>query len=129
MTREELEYGMCACSCLYKDGKTYYEENALIECLEDIGLLKEPCEDAVSRQSVKEGMIKYGFHAPDMTVTEFVEDELPSVTPTRKKGKWIEEPNCWLRCSCCNSHYPHTSINGVKGSNYCPNCGADMKEV
>jgi len=55
--------------------------------------------------------------------------QAPSVTPTRKKGKWIEEPNCWLRCSCCNSHYPHTSINGVRGSNYCPNCGADMKEV
>jgi hypothetical protein len=32
------------------------------------------CEDAVSKQMVKEQMIKYGFHAPDMTVTEFVED-------------------------------------------------------
>ncbi len=42
---------------------------------------QQPCEDCVSRQAVKEGMIKYGFHAPDMTVTEFVEDELLSVTP------------------------------------------------
>jgi len=41
-------------------------------------LSQEPCEDAVSRQVVKEQMIKYGFHAPDMTVTEFVED-LPPV--------------------------------------------------
>lgn len=39
-------------------------------------------EDCVSRQAVKKGMIKYGFRAPDMTVTEFTEDELPSVTPT-----------------------------------------------
>lgn len=38
-------------------------------------------EDAVSREAVKNGMIKYGFHAPDMTVTEFVEDCLPSLTP------------------------------------------------
>lgn len=38
-------------------------------------------DDCVSRQAVKEGMIKYGFHAPDMTVTEFIEDELPPVTP------------------------------------------------
>ena len=38
---------------------------------------QEPCENAISRQAVKEKMIKYGFHAPDMTVTEFVEDLLP----------------------------------------------------
>ena len=41
--------------------------------------------DLTSRQVVKEQMIKYGFHAPDMTVTEFVED-LPSVKP--KTGYW-----------------------------------------
>lgn len=45
----------------------------------------------------------------------------------KEKGKWIYEPNCWLRCSCCGSHYPHTSICEVKGSNYCPNCGAEME--
>ena len=43
-------------------------------------------DDVVSRQAVKEQMIKYGFHAPDMTVTEFVED-LPSVRP--QEPKWI----------------------------------------
>ena len=43
-------------------------------------LEQEPCTDAVSREVVKERMIKYGFHSPDMTVTEFVED-LPLVTP------------------------------------------------
>lgn len=47
---------------------------------------QEPCEDAVSRQSVHDGMIKYGFHSSDMTITEFVEDVLPLVTPTQK---WI----------------------------------------
>lgn len=40
----------------------------------------EMCEDCISRQAVKEPMIKYGFHAPDMTITEFVES-LPPVTP------------------------------------------------
>ena len=39
-------------------------------------LKQQPCEDCISRQAVKEQMIKYGFHAPDMTVTEFVEDLL-----------------------------------------------------
>lgn len=42
---------------------------------------QQPCEDCISREAVKEQMIKYGFKAPDMTVTEFVEDCLPSVTP------------------------------------------------
>lgn len=37
---------------------------------------KQPCKDAVSRQSVHDGMIKYGFHSSDMTITEFVEDVL-----------------------------------------------------
>lgn len=35
--------------------------------------------DLISREAVKELMLKYGFTAPDMTVTEFVEDILPSV--------------------------------------------------
>ena len=52
-----------------------------------IRLIMQPTsDDCVSRQAVKEGMIKYGFHAPDMTVTEFIEDELPSVTPAQS---WI----------------------------------------
>lgn len=33
----------------------------------------------ISRKAVRDGMMKYGFIAPDMTVHEFVEDELPSV--------------------------------------------------
>jgi hypothetical protein len=42
---------------------------------------QQPCGDCVKRKDVKSGMIKYGFLAPDMTVTEFVE-QLPPVTPT-----------------------------------------------
>ena len=44
-------------------------------------MTEEQAIDCVSRQAVKEGMIKYGFRAPDMTVTEFIEDQLLSVTP------------------------------------------------
>jgi hypothetical protein len=44
-------------------------------------------KDMINRQTVKEQMIKYGFHASDMTVTEFVED-LPPVNPQEpKKGE------------------------------------------
>ena len=40
--------------------------------------------DCISRnekQTLRELMVKYGFKAPDMTVTEFVEDILPSAQP------------------------------------------------
>lgn len=35
--------------------------------------------DLTSRKAVHDGMTKYGFVAPDMTVHEFVKDELPPV--------------------------------------------------
>ena len=91
--------------------------NKAIDALE-----QEPCTDAVSRQAVKEQMIKYGFYAPDMTVTEFVE-ELPPVTPTRPKGHWIEVDLDVWDCSECKEG----SCSGNK-TNFCPNCGADMRE-
>ena len=82
-------------------------------------------EDAVSRQAVKEQMIKYGFHAPDMTVTEFVND-LPPVTPTRPKGKWIIyniHGHDACKCSECNQDV------GYEGryDKFCKHCGADMR--
>ena len=88
----------------------------------------EPCDDYVKREDVKSGMIKYGFLAPDMTVTEFVEDELPSVTPQPKRGKWIEKTgegfDAWAECSECGCVNPFED-----DFNYCPNCGADMRGV
>ena len=50
-------------------------------------------------------------------------EDVPSVEP--KHGKWIEEPNCWYRCSNCGEHYP--SLRGYMDYNYCPNCGALME--
>ena len=34
----------------------------------------------IKRETIKAAMIHYGFKSPDMTVTEFVEDELPAVS-------------------------------------------------
>ena len=72
--------------------------------------------DLIERQAVKEQMIKYGFRAPDMTVTEFVE-YLPSVT--QKTGRWIF--NGYYECSECGK----TTYNDTY--KYCPNCGAKME--
>jgi hypothetical protein len=80
--------------------------------------------DAINRQVVKEQMIKYGFHAPDMTVTEFVEDLLP-IAPTRKKGKWIVE--IWNNrehhiCSDCQRVVDYEPCY-----HYCPYCGEEKE--
>ena len=93
---------------------------------------QEPCEDAISRQAVKEQMIKYGFHAPDMTVTEFVED-LPPVNPQPKTGHWIGDkayPICF-KCNCNIIEEYISCLNYAemyKPMKYCPNCGCRMIE-
>ena len=49
--------------------------------------------DLISRKAVHDGMMKYGFIAPDMTVHEFVEDELPSVpaVPMDMLCEWLAD--------------------------------------
>lgn len=98
MTKEELlkkidfeKSWLCDCGIFGSDVDIAFHaiKKSVIEALE-----KESCEDAVSRQTVKEQMIYYGFHAPDMTVTEFVEDCLPSVTPHQATCEEKEKGEC-----------------------------------
>lgn len=96
-----------------------------IEALE-----QELCNDVISRQVVKEQMIKYGFHAPDMTVTEFVEDLLP-VRPQEQTGHWINmeisiNGDMSAECDKCGCIVRNSFTNNA--INYCPNCGAKMFE-
>lgn len=92
-------------------------------------LEQESYDDCISRRAVKEQMTKYGFHAPDMTVTEFVEDILPA-TP-KKMGRWIEcmpsgaEEWCY-KCSECN-FWKYTKTINLSKFKYCPDCGAKME--
>ena len=52
MTEEDLKYAMCTCDCLYYNGETYYEESKLIECLKDLGLLKETSDNKKNRNQI-----------------------------------------------------------------------------
>lgn len=53
-------------------------------------------------------------------------NSLPSVTPQKPKGKWIEHEirdTCrWLTCSICGYEWID------KKENYCHNCGAEMED-
>lgn len=83
MTREELiNFGemFLEVNVDSPNSNTYQFVSAALKLLKH-----ENCEDAVSRQSVKNRMIKYGFYAQDMTVTEFVEDVLQPVITHKKE--------------------------------------------
>ena len=83
--------------------------NMAIKALE-----QEPCEDAVSREAAIDAALSAfsrGLLAsPDIR-------KLPSVTPERKNGKWIED-----RCSECGCYVYHGDVR-----NFCPMCGLDMR--
>ena len=89
----------------------------------------EVSEDCISREWLKENMLKYGFTAPDMTVTEFVEDA-PSVVPSRAEGEWINKQEKYQMAECSNCK--KVTMHEMWGDklvyyDYCPNCGAKMK--
>ena len=91
-------------------------------------LNQDPCEDAISRKSMLD-YLKY-LHG-EMPEEEFIK-ALPSVTPARKKGKWINKSHagdCGINfvaseCTCCGKKTFFDCDQLVY--NYCPNCGAEM---
>lgn len=89
-------------------------------------LKQEPCEDAISRQDVLD-MMQIRMGAKELYKAVY---DLPSVTPTRKKGKWIRHEErkplkygyeliIKGKCSNCGEVFGETYK-----MNYCPNCGA-----
>ena len=110
----------------------------------------EPCDDAVSRKAVYEAMIEKGQHSRryrlgetwELNGTEIREtlDTVPSVTPKRKTGKWIEfdsdeDKYDVIKCSECGhiftvDSYHWTDIGFVKDDfKFCPNCGSKNGDV
>jgi len=51
--------------------------------------------------------------------------QLPSVQPERKPGHWIQV-GCSQECSECGATYADLYPD-YDETNYCPNCGADMR--
>ena len=99
-------------------------------------LEQEACDDTVSREAVKElfqeGSVMGMYYFLGI-------DKLPSVTLTRKKGKWINTDVTILNrqvylvheviCSECDGiSYFRLMGNKYIGANYCQNCGAKMEE-
>ena len=49
---------------------------------------------------------------------------MPSAQPERKTGEWIYDGDCYI-CNQCKSGFNWWADSQT--SNYCPNCGADMR--
>ena len=149
MTREEaIEFGKMWLELQedYKESNTYEFFKIAIEALK-----QEPCKDAISRQEVKKIAKEMYLEVANMKLDvstisdcisytsskcrEVLENKLqalPSVKqqePRKRKGHWIEHPHEWgtnweysmYECSECNEYT-------VGDSDFCPNCGADMRE-
>ena len=58
-------------------------------------------------------------------------EQLPPIQPEPKRGKWIHHPEIgwgetWL-CDQCGEKTTST-VMGKPRANFCPNCGADMRQ-
>ena len=56
-------------------------------------------------------------------------EQLPSIQPERKMGRWIlvASGRGGYECSCCHGYAPSYRCGEDRLSNFCPNCGADMR--
>lgn len=119
------------------EDETTLDGNEMRDLVEFLSTLKqEPCEDAVSRQTVFD--MATTIQTDDCSGNEIMEvvdvddiKDLPPVTPVvveRKKGKWkysgSYDVEGMLYCSCCK-HEIDVSEGYFK---YCPNCGAEMED-
>ena len=101
--------------------------------------IKFECDDCISRQAVIQKINNKLNPCTDMfkclEMSEIKEDveNLPSVKPTRPKGKWIVLDECaneGVYCSKCHKTVFKLEFNHTmkwRNFKYCPNCGAEME--
>ena len=124
---------------IMKDGERYRARVDGIWCdVEEIPTT-EADSDTISRAKAIDGKIcirrSNGVEIYDDYVVpvEYLE-QLPPAQPERIKGHWIDKPSgrygqwqSW--CSACGKR---SGIGGAESNRhkpFCPNCGADMREV
>lgn len=113
-------------------------------------LEQEPCDDAISRQAAigaidalyldGDSCVSFRANAEGDTLIGKYQaitalDDLPSVTPQPKMGRWIMSDDGLYRpiCNNCGAHpwkgYIPTVEEATEVFKYCPNCGYAMQEV
>ena len=104
----------------------YYEEMSNLAEALDIGIRAIDNAPTVEPEKVLVANVTFDKDELEQLVQDRVIEpikngELVLQTDTRPQGKWIfVSRNCW-KCPCCQE-----LTN--EGKNFCPNCGADMRE-
>ena len=94
--------------------------------------------DLISRRVAIEAIMKHTGMTPVAKLeAETTICRVPSAEPERKRGEWVEYPYCLcyedamteedIACSSCGAVF-NVIDNCTDTFNYCPNCGADMRE-
>lgn len=68
-----------------------------------------------------------GAFTDTMSLAIGMVNDLPPARSERKKGKWVRD-EFGSKCSCCGLYAYRDKFEKPWESNFCPNCGADMRE-
>ena len=125
MTKEERVDWLCRLRCwVVPQPMTVEQKSNFLKALtETIESLQTECEDAISREKVKEILKQLRDGSLDGFYVEKDILDLPSVTPKPKTGHWIDhQEDKWIydQCSECGT------VHDVR-TFYCPHCGAEME--
>ena len=99
-------------------------------------------QDLISRQAAiakfKPWLKVEGYSEGELNMLKAVLFELtvmPSAQPERKTGRWIDGKRMkndgtfyWFR-QCDQCGYERNDCDTEKDSNFCPDCGADMRQI
>ena len=89
----------------------------------------------IDADKMRDNAIRIGFHSTTMTISEFINLQPTADVRPNVRGKWIDAwrsamdgTRRWHReCSECG--YERDDDNIDKDTNFCPNCGADMRQI
>lgn len=105
------------------------------------GLAKDLANDCISRYGVSAWLANMGYSkladvlmdknrfpsAQPKSYREGYQAGFKDAQPERKRGKWIDYANSHCECSVCHTEWSYFQ-NEVECFEFCPNCGADMRE-
>ena len=95
-------------------------------------LEQQPCEDCISREAVEKITWEEPSYDDALNVLTEVRDKvraLPSVTPSRPKGKWIhwtDDYKDYVTCPSCGYGEEGEVLLADK-TPFCPICGEDLR--